>query len=242
MDLLVIIYSLIKDTTAGRVITFLVSLFLLYCLFEAMFDSVGKYVFFALLLAPVVFLVYSLCFTKGDRRARRNKRLVKANPGAKQICNYDLMDMPCVYKVICKSGDCEDCYRGERFDVNFEMEDEGLLVSVTNKGEEPITVYWHSVTVNDKKLGWNGEKKSNRSEISKGATRRRYLRMMDTDFAYTLMTKKVADDMKWRNVKRHKDLHLCLEIGIAKQTPEQYEFVLQILNLNEESTNDSGMI
>ena len=233
MDLLVLIYSLMKDTTAGKVVTFLGSLFLLYCLFVAIFDTAGKYIFFALLLAPVLYLAYSLWFTKSDRRGRKNRRLLKANPGSKQICNYDLMDEPCVYKVVCKSGDSEDCYQGERFDVNFEMEDEGLIVSVTNKGEETITVYWHSVTVNGKKLGWNRDEKSNRSVISKGATRRRYLRMMDTDFAYTLMTEKVAEDRKLRNVNRHKDLHLCLNIGIAKETPEQYEFVLQILNLNE---------
>lgn len=239
MDILIAIYSLIKDTTTGKVITFLVSLLILYCLFVAAFDTAGKYIFFALLLAPVVYLVYSLFFTKEERRARRNKRLVKKNPGAKQLCNYDLMDLPCVYKVVCKGGDSEDCYRGERFDVSFEMEDEGLLISVTNKGEEPITVYWHSATVNDKKLGWNREEKSNKSYISQGATRRRYLRMMDTDFAYTLMTEKVG--AKWLNVNRHKDLHLCLQIGIAKETPEQYEFVLQILNLNEEGTNKSGV-
>ena len=242
MDIIAALFALFKDTTIGRIVVFLLSMFFMYCLFVAMFDEAGKYVFLGFVLLLVGILVYAwrdMFFPSKEQRMRQkrckqNKKILRYNPDAIQIDRENLMELPCVFQVVCLDSPHKDYYQGELFTVHFKMTETGMCVSVINTCADTVTVYWRSATINGEELHWGGaDQRVPASIVEPGQTRTRDLYMLNTVFRHTLLTRQKREEEKWKDVKPPTRLLFKIRIGIAKKKAEWHEYPLQVQNLNE---------
>lgn len=78
MDILTALFALYKDTAIGKFITFLLSLLVIYVFLEALFDTVGKYIFWGIIVvAAVVFFLSISNFDWLSKEKRRAKKEAK---------------------------------------------------------------------------------------------------------------------------------------------------------------------
>lgn len=78
MRILAALFILYKDTTVGKIITFLLWLLVLYAFLVAMFDTAGKYIFWGIIVAAVAYFFLSVSnFDWLDKEKRRAKKEAK---------------------------------------------------------------------------------------------------------------------------------------------------------------------